>query len=89
MTPALAKSFDLKEKKGALVSQVFKGGPAEKAGIDQGDVILSFDGKEIADSKDLPRIVKYCQKDVVAIAQLLLRYKGEPLIQPEQVELVS
>lgn len=57
VTPALAKSFDMKEKKGALVSQVFKGGPGEKAGIEQGDVILGFDGKDIAESKDLPRIV--------------------------------
>jgi serine protease Do len=57
VTPALAKSFDLKDKKGALVSQIVKGGPAEKAGIEQGDVILAFDGKDVADSKDLPRIV--------------------------------
>jgi serine protease Do len=57
VTPALAKSFDLKEKQGALVAQVVSGGPAEKAGIEQGDVILRFDGKEIAESKDLPRIV--------------------------------
>ena len=57
VTPGLAKSFDLKEKQGALVAQVVSGGPAEKAGIEQGDVILGFDGKEIAESKDLPRIV--------------------------------
>jgi serine protease Do len=57
ITPALAKSFDLKEKKGALVAQVFSGTPAEKAGVEQGDVILEFDGKEVADSKDLPRMV--------------------------------
>jgi serine protease Do len=57
VTPELAKSFDLKEKKGALVGQVVSGSPAEKAGIEQGDVILEFDGKEVADSKDLPRIV--------------------------------
>jgi serine protease Do len=57
VTPELAKSFDLKEKKGALVSQVVSGGPAEKAGIEQGDIILEFDGKEVSDSKDLPRIV--------------------------------
>jgi serine protease Do len=57
VTPELAKTFDLKDKKGALVSQVFKDGPAEKAGIEQGDVILEFDKKEIAESKDLPRIV--------------------------------
>lgn len=57
ITPDLAKSFGLAEKKGALVSQVFKDGPADRAGIEQGDVILEFDNKEIAESKDLPRIV--------------------------------
>jgi serine protease Do len=57
VTPELAKSFDLKEKKGALVAQVVSGSPAEKAGIEQGDVIVEFDGKEVVDSKDLPRIV--------------------------------
>ncbi len=57
VTPQLAESFGLKEKKGALVSQIFKGGPADKAGLKQGDVIVEFDGKEIADFNDLPRIV--------------------------------
>src|SRR5512136_2054717 len=57
VTPELAKSFGLKEKKGALVAQVVSASPAEKAGIEQGDIIVEFDGKEIADSKDLPRIV--------------------------------
>jgi len=57
VTPALAKSFNLKEQKGALVAQVFSGSPAEKAGIEQGDVIMEFDGKEVKDSKELPRIV--------------------------------
>jgi serine protease Do len=57
MTPELAKSFGLKDDKGALVAQVIPGSPAEKAGIEQGDVILGFDGKAIAESKDLPQIV--------------------------------
>ena len=57
MTPELAKSLGLKEKRGALVAEVVKGSPAEKAGIEQGDVILDFDGKEIVDSKDLLRTV--------------------------------
>ncbi len=57
VTKQLAESFALKEKKGALVAQVFKDGPAEKAGIQQGDIILEFDGKEINDFGDLPRIV--------------------------------
>lgn len=57
VTSQLAESFGLKEKKGALVSDVFKGGPAEKAGIQRGDIILEFNGKEIKDFGDLSRIV--------------------------------
>jgi len=57
VTPDLAKSFGLKDNKGALVSQVAPNSPAEKAGIEQGDVILQFDGKDVSDSKELPRIV--------------------------------
>lgn len=58
MTPELAKSLGLKEdSKGALVAQVVPGSPAEKAGIAQGDVIVEFGGKAIAESKDLPQIV--------------------------------
>jgi serine protease Do len=57
MTPELAKSFGMKEKQGALVSEVVAGSPAEKAGIERGDVIVEFDGKPVADSQDLPRMV--------------------------------
>lgn len=57
ITPELAKSFGLKDEKGALVSQVAKGGPAEKGGIETGDVIVEFDGKKVADMNDLPRVV--------------------------------
>jgi serine protease Do len=57
VTPELAKSLGLKESKGALVSQVVPGGPADKAGLEQGDVIVNFDGQPVGDSKDLPRIV--------------------------------
>ncbi|HYB19426.1 MAG TPA: DegQ family serine endoprotease [Thermodesulfobacteriota bacterium] len=57
VTPELAKSLGLREEKGALVAQVFSGSPAEKAGIEPGDVIMEFDGKEIVDSKDLPHTV--------------------------------
>ena len=57
VTPELAKSLGLKESEGALVSQVVPGGPADKAGIEQGDVIVNFDGQSVGDSKDLPRLV--------------------------------
>jgi len=44
---ALAESFGLDVPRGALVSNVEKGGPAEKAGLREGDVILAFDGQTI------------------------------------------
>jgi serine protease Do len=53
MNPALAKQFDLKETKGALVSDVTPNSPAEKAGLKSGDVILEFNGKPVKDSQHL------------------------------------
>ncbi|KFB75973.1 MULTISPECIES: DegQ family serine endoprotease [Candidatus Accumulibacter] len=57
VTKELAESFGLSKAQGAAVNAVEKGGPAEKAGIEAGDVILRFDGKTIGSSSDLPRIV--------------------------------
>jgi serine protease Do len=57
MTPALEKSFGTKDKEGVLVSDVFRGGPADKAGIERGDVITQFDGKGVTESRDLSRMV--------------------------------
>lgn len=53
VTPALAKQFDLKDARGALVSEVNAGSPAEKAGIKNGDIITEFNGKPIQDSRRL------------------------------------
>jgi serine protease Do len=53
----LAETFGLKNPRGALVSTVMKDSPAAKAGIEPGDVILKFDGKDIASSSQLPPIV--------------------------------
>ncbi len=57
VTKELADSFGLPKPSGALVNAVEKGGPAEKAGIESGDIILKFDGKSVSASSDLPRIV--------------------------------
>ena len=53
----LAESFGLAKPQGALVSSVEKGAAADKAGIESGDIILKFDGKEVSQSSDLPRMV--------------------------------
>jgi serine protease Do len=51
---ALADSFNLTRPMGALVSAVEKGGPADRAGLEPGDVIVKFNGKEVNDSFELP-----------------------------------
>ena len=52
-----------------------------------------IDGSQVADiyykSFDIQRIARYCEKDTFAIAQLLLRYKGEPLIRQENYEIAG
>ncbi len=57
ITRELADSFGMKNTNGALIAGVEKGGPAEKAGLLAGDVILKFDNKPIYTSSDLPRVV--------------------------------
>lgn len=57
VTRDLADSFGLGKPAGALVSSVEPGGPAEKAGLEPGDVILKFNGRDVDSSGDLPRIV--------------------------------
>ncbi len=55
LTPELAKHFGV--KKGVLVAQVQKGGPAEKAGIKPGDIIVAVNGKEVETVNDLQRLI--------------------------------
>ena len=57
VTKELADSFGLPKPQGALVNAVEKGGPAEKAGVEVSDIIIKFDGKNVASSSELPRIV--------------------------------
>ena len=54
VTSDLAEEFGVKDLKGALVSGVMKGSPAEKAGIKQGDVILQYNGKTVEDTGSPP-----------------------------------
>lgn len=54
MTEALAASYGLEVRDGALISEVVAGGPGASAGLKDGDVVLEFDGKAIHESSDLP-----------------------------------
>jgi serine protease Do len=57
VTEEIAEAMGLKEAKGALVLEAAENSPAAKAGIQAGDVIVSFDGKDLPAMKKLPRIV--------------------------------
>ncbi|MGR8920273.1 MAG: DegQ family serine endoprotease [Gammaproteobacteria bacterium] len=57
VTAELAESFDMDKPQGALVSKVLENSPAEKGGIETGDIIIDFDGARVDRSSDLPPIV--------------------------------
>tara|TARA_R110002110_G_scaffold3104_7_gene15906 strand:+ start:24519 stop:25982 length:1464 start_codon:yes stop_codon:yes gene_type:complete len=57
VTPEIADSLSLGTARGALVAGVTQGGPAAAAGIETGDIVLAFDGQNIATMRDLPRVV--------------------------------
>jgi len=57
VTEEIAETLGLDEATGALVATVIEDGPAEQAGIQAGDVVLEFDGKDVEEMRRLPRIV--------------------------------
>ena len=57
ITPELAEYYGVKDKKGVLVTQVFRGDPADKSGIKTGDVIVKVDGKKVSSSRELSRTI--------------------------------
>jgi serine protease Do len=71
MTPELAESFGLDQERGALVAEVIKGSPAEEAGLKRGDVIMTFNGHDIKEMHDLPRLVAATPVNETAMLQIL------------------
>ena len=69
----IAESLGLSKPQGALVSSVEAGSPAEKAGLEAGDIILKFDGKTIEKSSDLPRTVGSTKPGTVSHVSVLRR----------------
>jgi serine protease Do len=79
VTPEIADSLGLDKAQGALVANVSKGGPADKAGVKVGDVIVEFDGKEVKDSGDLPIIVARTPVDK-KVRMKVVREKNEVVL---------
>jgi serine protease Do len=84
VTPSLARSLNLKAAKGALVSEVTKGGPAEKAGIRRGDIIVSLDGGPIETANELRN--RLAGTRVGKKVEILLLRKGERITAQPVVE---
>lgn len=57
VTRELAESFGMKKPRGALVAKVLKDSPAEEAGLEVGDIVISFNGKPVIRSSNLPPLV--------------------------------
>jgi len=57
ITPELAKALNLEKREGALVADVFSDSPADKSGIERGDIITNYDGKDVKNSQHLPAMV--------------------------------
>lgn len=79
VTDELAESLSLGEARGALVSEVSPDGPADKGGVKVGDVIVTFDGKEVPTMRDLPRIVAETKIDKPVSVEVVRRGKSKKL----------
>jgi len=58
--------------------------PTPKDDIQGSDV-----GRVYWEEHDLPRIVNYCQKDVITIVNLVLKFKGKPVVEPSNVQVIQ
>lgn len=79
ITKELAESFAMKNTNGALVAGVEKNGPADKGGLEAGDVITKFDGKPILTSADLPRAVGSTKPGKMAAVEILRKGSAKTL----------
>ena len=70
VTKELSESFGMKNTNGALVAGIEKGAPAEKGGLQPGDVITKFDGKVIESSSDLPKAVGNTKPGRTVVAEV-------------------
>lgn len=79
VTKDVAESLGLGKASGALVRSVESGGPAEKAGVEPGDIITRFDGKPVERSSDLPRFVGNTKPGTKATLQVFRRGSAREL----------
>ena len=76
ITPGISKAMNLKDMKGVLVGDVSPAGPAQKSGVQRGDVILEVNGKPMEDSRELRNTIS--MMDPTATVKLKLMRNGSP-----------
>jgi serine protease Do len=86
VTPELAEGLKMAKPMGALIAAVTDGGPADKAGIRQGDVVVKFNGQDIDEMRHLPRIVAETAFDT-SVPVVVLRQGKEMTFQVKVGEL--
>jgi serine protease Do len=86
VTDEIAESLGLVKARGALVASLSDKGPAQAAGIQPGDVILKFDGKDVGDMRQLPRLVAETPVNK-AVAVVLWRKRAETTVQVKIAKL--
>lgn len=79
VTPQLAKEFKLPEQTGALVGDVTRNSPAAEAGLKEGDVIIEFNGKKVADSRHLRLLVAQTPPDTKVTLKIIRDGKDQTL----------
>lgn len=86
VTPELAQSFNLDRPRGALIGQVMADGPAQKAGVKTGDIIVTFNNQPVRHSSDLPLMVGRTRPGVSAPLTVIRDGKEQTLtVQIEQL----
>lgn len=79
LTPDIAESLGIKGRKGVLIAQIEKDGPADKAGLTEGDLIIKFNGKDTENARDLSRIVADTKPGTTAKINIIREGKEEVL----------
>ncbi|HVL36991.1 MAG TPA: trypsin-like peptidase domain-containing protein, partial [Burkholderiales bacterium] len=79
MTRELARAFDLKDPRGVVISAVEAGGPAARAGLQPGDVVLAFGGAPVEGVNDLPRLVAATKPGTRAPVEVMREGRRERL----------
>jgi serine protease Do len=86
VTDEIAESLGLVKARGALVASLSDKGPAQAAGIQPGDVIVKFDGRDVEDMRQLPRLVAETPVNK-AVAVVLWRKRAETTVQVKIAKL--